>query len=389
MIEIKRHPSKYCFAGDPMIFEVESTTTDVINIGLTVNGETYKFTRYPFGNEAPYKTDIDISSLLASLFKKDPGITAYQIMVVELEDFMLDVNVNIETESFDLHVINGGTNKGILKELSLIGHDLFSFRLLDPTKQFLFTTRTHSQHITLKESELFPFAFIHPGKAITFKAISGKTISVPALASGTTCLMDFNTVRETFWKLYNEIPSYIEVSVDNAYAFDLTITPSKISESSQLLRFKNSLGIFENIEITGAAYFIPELSKTENHLTLNENSVYEAARDRVSMTEIYKISTGYKSTDELHHILDLLSSDLCYIIFQDQRVRKCIVTAADDVKIKLPIVTPTALQLNVQLVAEDPFYTPSLGINYKKPWFLETRIWNDINSWKDNKDWNE
>ena len=386
MIEIVTQPEDYCLIGNPVLFEMVSDTPDLIAVDITVGGKTVSLSALTFTDNGVFRADIDIAGVLRSFFDTESYIADDNPVIVPLEDFVVGYSVAIGGITMHKYAINGGISDELSAVLSDYGLDAFSYRLNNTDRQFLFTTRTNQPNISIRETEIFPFVFLHPGKSITFSTVNGNDLTAPALAKGTPCLMDFNTVRKTFFQLYGEVPSFFTVDVENSYAFDITITPGVIIEKTYLLRFRNSLGGFEQIEVTGEPYFTPEFADTMSYQKLTSLKTFEKRTVRKSYKNIITVESGYKSQQDLFFMLDMICSDQVYLVYPDQTIRRCDVSA-EDVSIAMNMKTPQSISLKIELVRDDTRYSPKMDLARPGAWILETGYWNDFARWKDDAFW--
>lgn len=389
MIRISKQPANFSLSGNPILFEIETDSTDPVNVLVSVNGSNVELTAYPSPKNQLYTADIEISDILKAQFDRDASVPDNNIIVSVLNDFVVDYSVKIGTTILYLHAINGGISDHLSSVLEEYGMDAFSYRLESTDRSFLFTTRTNSPNIVLKESEVFPFVFLHPGKSISFKTANNRVITTPAMTKGTPCLMDINTLRKMFYDLYKEASSYFQVLIENSYTFDITLTPNRISEDFYLLRFRNSLGGFEQMEITGRPYFTPEISEDYSWKKLNSRRTFETRKERNEITHKLTVETGYKTSDELFFLMDILSSDQVYLILPDESIQRCQVKASSDIKVPFPVIKPQSVALEISPVVSEKYYSPSVDFAAPGAWILNTGSWNDFARWKDNKYWND
>ncbi|TFD95548.1 hypothetical protein E2605_11925 [Dysgonomonas capnocytophagoides] len=389
MIRITKQPASFSLAGNPVLFEIETDSADPVDVLVEVNGSSVNLIAYPYPKNLSYTADIEISDILKAHFDQDTSVPDDNIIVSALADFVLDYSVTIGTSKVELHTINGGISDQLALVLDEYGMDAFSYRLESTDRSFLFTTRTNSPNIILKESEVFPFIFLHPGQSISFKTANNRVITTPSMTKGTACLMDINTLRKTFYDLYKEVPTYFQILVENSYTFDITVTPNRISEDFHLLRFRNSLGGFEQMEITGRPYFTPEISDDYSWKKLNSRRTFETRKERNEISHKLTVETGYKTGDELFFLMDILSSDQVYLVSRDESIRRCMVKASSDIKIPFPVITPQSIALEISLLVSEKFYSPDVDFSAPGAWLLQTGFWNDFARWKDNKYWND
>lgn len=389
MIRITTQPASFSLAGNPVLFEIETDSADPVDVLVEVNGSSVDLMAYPYLKNMSYTAEIEISDILKAHFDQDASIPDDNIIISALTDFVLDYSVTIGTTKVQLHAINGGISDQLASVLEEYGMDAFSYRLGSTDRSFLFTTRTNSPNIVLKESEIFPFVFLHPGQTVSFKTADNRVITTPIMTKGTPCLMDINTLRKTFYDLYKETPSYFQVMVENSYTFDITLTPNRISEDFYLLRFRNSLGGFEQMEITGRPYFTPEISDDYSWKTLNSRRTFETRKERNEITHKLTVETGYKTSDELFFLMDILSSHQVYLVRSDESIQRCLVKASSDIKVLFPVVTPQSVALEISPVVSEKYYSPPVDFAAPGSWILNTGYWNDFARWKDNKYWKD
>jgi hypothetical protein len=231
-------------------------------------------------------------------------------------------------------------------------------RLFTHFDNFLFTTSTNGNEIRLKETELFPFVFIHPKYPIVFKSESGNQIAAPVKTFGTFCTMNIQKVLAKFPFGTRRI----EVCPNGKYSFHFTILPGKLPEESYLLRFRNSLGAFEILEVTGKAIHTPEFSEESLYETITEYDFYEERRSRVKSKGVIEVETGYRERYEFSFIQDMIQSDEIYFIYPDGEFFRCHVTA-EGAKWRHRITEPTSIKLKIRPVVEEEFSLPELDLS--------------------------
>lgn len=377
MITDVTYPNKHCFTGNPILVKVQANTTDDINLKLKVDTEpeiVLTITPYTPVYTPLSEGTFDISDILDTYFKK-VSITEGSLITLA-HDFRIEYTVTVDGysgSSFEGYAYRGGINNKNYSLLESWGWDMFRYRLDSPDRrQFLFSTRTNSNQIRLRERELYPFVFIHPGTPISFVTSNGRIITYPALVKGNTCTMDFETLRNMFVSLYNELPSFISVLIDGKSFFNVTITPAQIAEEHVILRFKNSLGAYEQIEVTGAAVRTSQFSEENTWLSPHRDGYYEELRDRLTTKEGVTVQTGYKSKDELAFIKDLLKSDEIYYIdpvaIYNQKSNRCHVTT-EKYEYTKRNASPESIPLKIRFITEDIFESPDIILDYAKSVF--------------------
>lgn len=387
MIEIVKQPGEYCFVGNPVLFRLKSDSQDPVEIEIAYQANKIALKGYPYKTEEGYLVDIDISDVLKSFF--DNGLAMYgeTIGIAEYPEFIRECTVTIDAKDYIIKAIDGGVSNENLAELLGFGDDMFSYRLKNPERSLLFTTRTNSPNIALRESELFPFVFLHPGKPITFVSSNDNTITESSLPEGTPCLMDLAYIRRLFLELYDELPAFITVQVDGADSSYITITRSRWSEDMCWLVFKNSLGGYECMEITGKGYYIPALSEENSYQQYTDLGTFSLRRERVEVQNVISIHAGFKNQQELNFLMDLIATNRCYLIYPDKRVMECI-PSAENPKYAMRITEPTSLELKLKSVNSSRYHSPLIDLARPGAWIWDG-IWDDYAYWYDSKQIND
>jgi len=353
-IIINKEPNIYSFTGNPIIFEVSTDTDDPVYVDITIEGRYQSLTYYPFRfSENSYKIGMNLSDYLH--FDKKIEIPEDGI-VSPIQGFSMPFQVKIGDDYiFNGFALRGGISNNAFLKLEEEGYDIFTFRLASSFDQFLFTTRTNGKEIRIKETELYPFVFRHPGVPIIFRSESGTQITILVQAAGTFCVMNIKNILE-------QMPAgtrKVEVCPDGEYSFHFTLLPGKLSEEKYLIRFRNSLGAFEVLEVTGKAMHNPTFSDENLWETLTDFNFYEERRSRVKSRGVIDVETGYKERQEFPFILDIIQSDEIYFIYPDGDSFRCHVKA-DSAQYRNLMTEPTSIKLKIRAVTDEEFATPKI-----------------------------
>jgi hypothetical protein len=356
---ITKSPNEYSFVGNSVVFEFQADSPAIVRMEITAGSNTYSATYYPYkisGNQ--FRIHADISDYLE--YESDTEIQTGGI-IIPVSGFSLPYQVDILDEEDNLiyqfsgAAFRGGISNRAIRKLEENGYDIWTYRLASYFDQFVFTARTNGKEIKLKETELFPFIFVHPGIPIIFKSESGTEITTPAQTAGTVCAMDIQSVLE-------QMPSgtkRVDVCPDGEYAFHFSILPGKLSEEKYLLRFRNSLGAFEVMEITGRAMHAPEFSEESLYETLTGFDFYEEHRSRVKSKGVIEVETGYRERREFPFVMDMIQSDEIYFSYPDGNSFRCHVKA-DSAQYRQFMTEPTSVGLKIREVLEENYSTPEL-----------------------------
>lgn len=383
MIEVVKQPPKYCLVGNPVLIELKSDSGLSIPYSVQYGDKKVDLTAYPHKSVGGYFAKSDISDVLKSFFDEGLPIYGETISIAEYPEFIRRCSVTVDGKIFEVNAIDGGVSDDAMLELNETNDTMFSYRLMNAERSLLFTTRTNSPNLSLRESELFPFVFLHPGKAITFLSSSGNALAEKALPAGTPCLIDLAYVRKTFLEVHNELPAYIEIQVDGADSTYVTITKSEFSENLCWIVFKNSLGGYECIEITGKTTYTPELGESNSHQKYGDSGIFTRGRSRLTKQDIITVNSGYKNQQELDHMMDMLTTDKAYLVYPNKRIIE-VIPVAENPKYDTRITTSTSIEFKLERVTTNKFHSPAIDLARPGAWIWDG-IWDDYAYWFDGK----
>jgi len=353
-----QEPHEYCFAGNPVVFELMVDSDNLVNVEVIFNNES-KFLSYrPYKVNDQYRVYFDLYGLL-SLGNTPVDYTVGEI-IAPLSGFSLLYTVKIDDEyTFTGIAFRGGITKRAIEKLTDNKLNIFSARLGSHFDNFLFTIRTNAKEIKIRDTELYPFVFINPKIDFVFKSGSGNIINVPADTINDICVLDVQALIDMFALEYEETLTSVDVMPAGQEAFKITIVPGQISEERYKIKFRNSIGAFEVVEVTGIANIAPEFSEENTFETLTSYNFFKEMRDRVLSREVINVETGYKTREELSFILDMIKSDESYFIFPNGQYFQCKVSA-DNPAYRYKMVTPTSFALQVTDVYDEEFSMPDM-----------------------------
>ena len=167
-------------------------------------------------------------------------------------------------------------------------------------------------------------------------AVSGNSVSLPATYNqvdyhGKLCSVDLKAIRQHFLDEFDCIAGVFDILVDDDPAARIAIQEARPQRERYRLKFRNSYGSFEIVEITGAAQIAPTIGEEEDSSQYKRYMAdiddFEINRPRAEMSNVVNISTGYKTNDELRFILDAIASDEIYLLDLALEPVKVIATA--------------------------------------------------------------
>ncbi len=367
MIKSVIYPDEYCFIGNPMIITIEGDSAEEVVVDIMINNEQIiDLSFLLFGSGSGYKNSYDISKIIAPFFQKHaPSVGS---IIAPLEGFILNYSITVRNFStgFSGKALYGGINNYNYARLKEAGLNMFSYRLMNYNQQFLFTTRTNANQICLRETELYPFVFIHPGEDITIITSAGRVVIPNKYSKNTVCTLDIEAVRKLVFETYRELPSYMAVTVGEKTIFQISIAENQLSEENYLVRFRNSLGAYELIELTGTATDQTTFPDEDTWMGFHPYNFFEEKRNRVSSRAEIVANTGYKTKEELAFLLDMVKSDEIYftdLSDPDRKEYRCLVTP-EELQVPRKIVVPQSLSLNIRLVSDEQYVSPDIVFEY-------------------------
>lgn len=138
------------------------------------------------------------------------------------------------------------------------------------------------------------------------------------------------------------------------------------------LRFRNSLGCMEVMEIMGKVEVDCEVDKGDTYERGSVGGVRGVHRSRMPVRERLKVCTGWKSGDELAWMLDLVVSPECYFVEADGSEWRCLVWAERMTR-DYKVTEPTAATLLVERADASVWVSPRVGDLLMRG----KRVWDD------------
>lgn len=374
---IIRTPGKYSHVENPILFSINTENEKNLNVSIKIRDiEIFKSSYFA---DSKGIISFDIADVLRGEVSGVPISNALDVVVslstMTTEYTVIVSNKSSEQVQFDGYAVAGGVSNTLLRELNNLNENIFSYRLTNAERQFLFTTRTHGRHVWVRETEMCPVVCIHPGVAISFVCEYGHIVVTPAQEIGKVFAINISKIRKQFFDDYRVVVSFLSVLINGKTVFDLSIIEAKICPVRHIVQFRNSLAAYELIEITGNA-----VVTQENKEDVSEISRYDVVTNsfvknvpRHDWNTVLKIKSGFKTPEELRFMQDMIASDDIYLIDQ-HRKRKVLVTA-DEYLMNHPRMEPESISLTLKFVDDERNYSPFLD-DYSEligfgQWFLE------------------
>lgn len=324
----------YGLSRNPYILEINAS--ELATYTVKVAGTTV-FT----GNGVGSFT-VDLSDILEAQFEDTEPPTGTGLLLPYRQgmndyDFRFDItSKNGESATFEGRVFKGGICKRDYRDLRRADTDIFGEKLNNYSGNFFMTTRTYGWTITVKETEIEPLAFIMPiipgeenSHIIVRENVTGKSVVIEGDHLALVAL-NIDAVRKHFFNTFGILANAFDVmDVNHPSRVACRILIEKAPEAVErcAVRFLNSFGVFERIDLIGNATIQTSMAQNEETMfqTLDYyTDIFVKARNRAEIGQTYKVSTGVKRGDELAFIQDMLASDSVYLTLPDGQEVKVI-----------------------------------------------------------------
>lgn len=294
-----------------------------------------------------------------------PGVTWIGTPNIEI----LDSN-GVTITTYDFVVYAGGIKTNLLRKLALNGKNIFDHKLNNYKKNFFMTTRTVNNYINMPLTEIDFLYYIHSydRNAPTHPPVMFdiKDFNNNIITSSPINVINYSTIAYNI-SMYINTPGIYSISVcEDGTVLNFVevliievIEPIK-SHERYILRFKNSYGMYERIEITGNAVSEQDIEEQENYLKHDAvTDSFIEQKTRSTATDIIKAECGYRTQDRLMFIRDMLQSDDVLLLNNENDWIKVFVTAENNI-IPLRVTKPGSMAFTIRMAESDKFYSPDI-----------------------------
>ncbi len=272
--------------------------------------------------------DVDISEIADALipYLPDPPLNPESpLTIIEnkagIESRTLTLYAEydkIGISSEPLIVFRGGIPQHKFRKYVTEGLDGFPARLADYRSNFFFSVRTEGRFLNIKETELYPLYFFNPDEQCEFFAIdmqSGAFFDLETIYNAVYTL-DIQALRHAFVKKHGILPSVIDFYRDREFSCRVAVTEAQASKDRCRIRFRNSLGVFEIIDLEDMCSFsIGGNEGNESYMSFDDAGYsYLELKDRGTPKVTVSVSTGFKRQDEFPLVAEVMASEEVYLL---------------------------------------------------------------------------
>ena len=323
-------PSRLAFTGNPIIMRsndhIENQPVAGYPFKIEIEGAEV------FNGRFNYPHYINVADIVNAYIHplKEPGDvepTAHGPFILiedENEVSCREVLVSFDgewDEQMAFIALPGGISKQNFRSLGgpFASRDIFTERFCAADTNCFLTTRTAGWSILMKETEIYPLYCISDYGSDRFRIVettTGQSWSVEDMDRGIYAL-DIEKMRRHFFDEFGVLANIFEIYHRDKFACRLVIVQADPARERYRLKFRNSLGVFEIIELSGGASITPQWEGTDEAIFKRYDQLtddYYSARNRIERKQKFVIKTGIKRQDETRFIMDMLGSDEVYLL---------------------------------------------------------------------------
>lgn len=350
------YPSTIALAGNPIKLTINSSS--VVSYTIRQADRTI-FSGSGEGEFSVFLQDI-FSGILSPKHLLNESTDILLLDSTSATDIAISVqNTQGETKTLSLKAVIGGISKRLLRRLLDENSNIFTWKLLNSSVNFFKTTRTNGRIITIRETELLPIPFLYPDGALKVVA-AGIETSLSGTA-GQPVALNLYRLRKKLFQTNQKLASVFDIYSGSTKSCTIVITPGTVSRERYLLEFLNSYGAYERIEVTGIGNIESEIESDSTYQIYDESiDDYIEARERQSARDKLQVESGYRNTEELVHLMDMLASDDIKILgLSGRNIR--VNAIADNLTHAIRSTLPESIKMTLHFVDSDVRYTGSLS----------------------------
>lgn len=366
-LKVNIYPTGNAFTRNPIFLSVSSCSMATYSIRMN-NEEIFK------GNGIG-EFRVNIAEIV------ETGITGTQILpdntdhILAVSGLSAEVIIHVvnegeEEDNLSFTAWKGGISKKEFKRLRNLGTDIFSLKFLNESCNFFFTTRSNDWRIIMRETELYPLCFIYPEHELKVtELLTGQSLLLPGTV-GDLHALNLEAVRLKFFTDYGVLANLFDVYSGDMFACRIGIEQSPTVRERYRLRFLNSYGAYEVFSLEGDANVTPGMDEDDNAVFRRYDEItddYYSDRIRTEIQEAVTIKTGFKRPQEIHFLLDLLSSDDVYLAGYGREEIK-VIPSAEEFSYRVRPDAPQNVTLKLTFADKESNWTGEITESgYRKP----------------------
>ena len=236
----------------------------------------------------------------------------------QMQDRLFEADFNGGLISRAVYALPGGASKHLTNQ-SAAGANIFTNRFLASGNRFM-TVRSADLLLAVRESELSPLYFINDADSLTV-TIEAEGAARPMVGSGLDKgIWTLNPVamRRLFADRDKRIYSVFRITFGEGRSCCLVIEETPAAPNLCSLKFRNSLGVFELLDLYG-----PDSTQWEQDSESDSDGAisryvskyddFERTTIRKQLRRCWQFATGQIADDRLRLVLDAVSSEETYL----------------------------------------------------------------------------
>lgn len=359
-----QNASGFAFTCNPICFTDTDTEGSKKTFAVRIGGKTVYTGQY-----FPPAT-IDVSEIADIFIPAFPAQEKWEDLdfsyLVEKESEMSARTLSAVSSGGDelikpVIAFKGGLSVQNLRYLNTRGTDIFKARLLNTGANYFLTTRTHSWLLTIKETELAPLLFIVEQEMRFEVTAYGTDIKYSKTFTAGVLAFDIEELRRKIWREHQILASVIDISDDGTFSCRIIIEEAEPSKERHRLKFRNSFGAFEIIELTGECTVLSESEGDSDDTQKEFDTISRTFRTKpspASRTTIFTIGSGPKNTDEFLFMGDMLQSEETYL--ETDGAWERVAVSAEEFSYKQRQRAPESIKLRIEMIDADIQHTPPI-----------------------------
>lgn len=282
---------------------------------------------------------------------EDNGTISERKIYVDITEDNLD--------EWECLIIAGGVSRQNYRRYARMKTDAFEARFLNNANNFFMTTRTAGWRIVMKETELYPLYFISLERFLYMTVVertTGKTLIQDGNFDYGIFALDIDALRKQFFDEYGVLSNSFDIykGDPSQYSCSIVIERSDPARERYRLKFRNSLGVFEIIELAGELAITPDYAAADEARFSRydaETDDFTADRERITRPQSLTIETGVMRADTVRFLMDMIGSEEVYLLDLSELPVK-VIPSIEELKYKPRPETPQKFTVKLQM-AED------------------------------------
>lgn len=338
--------------GNPILVKIQSSGETSIKMAISRNGSNfYEAIAVP---DKDGQCVFNIHDLFSNAFPSVPLEIDTELLKV-VPGSMLEYTVTVSGKSTRTTLTGkcypGGISRKLMRYLAANETDIFTAKFCNPRTNFFITGRTSDSIITIRENEIEHLYCIGMGCPITISDRHGNSCELALPADKKIYALNLPEIRRRFWEK-GTLSSYFSVSINNKALAIIAITPG--IPDATLLTFKNSLGVWEKIELSGVINVQPEIKKQEIVYKYDQIiSDFTGTAARGSYTPVLTVESGHRTIRELEFLQELLLSEDVYLINGNELIR--VMVSTTKMKYRKPLSEPESIEIKITFCDEEQY----------------------------------